>query len=195
MSGGKFSWWRTAVGYVWKRQSTNRIITNHAPSGSTRSAGPAEQKIDLSIATSCQRRNSSPNRSQPQTSRGRDRLSVPTPGTRNSKFILMYTVSFPPAGPPVIHPLDSIPSPLLPSHRCTAACVSWQVRRRLELCLRTPSTTPGRRTRTARPSQVLRCVAASALPQRVDRLLQTTLRRSRLCAPVSRPLYPSRGHL
>src|ERR1700752_2832659 len=36
---------------------------------------------------------------------------------------------------------------------------------------------PGRRTRTARPSQVLRGLAASALPQRLDRLLQTPLRR------------------
>ena len=57
------------------------------------------------------------------------------------------------------------------------------------------STAPGRRTRVARPSQVLRCLAASALPQRLDRLLQTTLRRTRVRPAVSRPLYPPRRHL
>jgi Transposase zinc-binding domain/Putative transposase len=47
----------------------------------------------------------------------------------------------------------------------------------------------------ARPSQVLRRLAASALPQRLDRLLQTTLRRTRVCPAVSRSLYPSCRHL
>src|SRR5499433_4352176 len=56
---------------------------------------------------------------------------------------------------------------------------SRQVRRRPEVCLRAPSTALGRRTCTAHPSQVLRRLAASALPQRLDRLLQTTLRRTR----------------
>ena len=96
---------------------------------------------------------------------------------------------------PRSRPLDSIPPTLLPSHCCTAARVSWQVRRRPEVCLRTPSTAPSRRTRTARPSQVLRCLAASALPQRLDRLLQTTLRRTRVRPAVSRPLYAPRRHL
>src|SRR5579871_881735 len=92
-------------------------------------------------------------------------------------------------------PLDSIPPTLLPSHRCTAARLSWQVRRRPQVCLPTPPTAPGRRTRTARPSQVLRGLVASALPQRLDRLLQTTLRRTRVRPAVSRPLYPPRCHL
>ena len=56
-------------------------------------------------------------------------------------------------------------------------------------------TAPGRRTRAAHSSQVLRCLAASALPQRLDRLLQTTLRRPRVCPAVSRSLYPSCRHL
>jgi len=60
----------------------------------------------------------------------------------------------------------------MPSHRRTAARVSWQVRRQREVCLRTPSPAPGRRTRSARSSQVLCCLAASALPQRLDRLFQ-----------------------
>src|SRR5437660_1514414 len=92
-------------------------------------------------------------------------------------------------------PLDSIPSALLPSHRGAAARVSRQVRRRSEVCLGAQSTALSRGTRTAHPSQVLRCLAASPLPQRLDRLLQTTLRRTRVRAPVSRPLYPPRRHL
>src|SRR5262249_2916596 len=77
----------------------------------------------------------------------------------------------------------------------TAARLSWQVRRRPEVCLRTPSTAPGRRTRTPHPSQVLCCLAASALPQRLDRLLQTTLWWTRVRAAVSRPLYSPRCYL
>jgi hypothetical protein len=41
--------------------------------------------------------------------------------------------------------LDSSPPTLLPSYSCTAARVSGQVRRRPEVCLRSPSTAPGRR--------------------------------------------------
>ena len=136
-------------------------------------------------------------RAQPRPSRSRDRLlqraphlepetptSSPCPLCRSRRRTL-----------PRSRPLDSIPPTLLPSHRRTAARVSRQVRRRPEVCLRTPSTAPGRRTRTAHPSQVLRCLAASALPQRLDRLLQTTLRRTRVRPAVSRPLYPPRRHL
>jgi len=63
--------------------------------------------------------------------------------------------------------MGSIPPALLPSHRHTAARVPWQVRRRPKVCLRTPSTAPGRRTRTARQVR----------------------------PAVSRPLYPPRRHL
>src|SRR5262249_18371470 len=96
---------------------------------------------------------------------------------------------------PQSRPLDSIPPALLPSHRHTAARVPWQVRRWSEVCLRTRPTASGRRTRAARPSQGLPSLAASAVPQRLDRLLPTTLRRTRVRPAVSRPLYPSRRHL
>ena len=66
------------------------------------------------------------------------------PGTRNSNFIPMSTVSFPPADSPAITPAGSDPTHALPSHRRTAARVSWQVRRRPEVCLRAPSTAPCR---------------------------------------------------
>ncbi len=65
----------------------------------------------------------------------------------------------------------------------------------LEVRFPTRPTAHGRRTRAAHPSQVLRCLAASALPQRLDRLLQTTLRRTRVRAAVSWPLYSPRHHL
>ena len=97
--------------------------------------------------------------------------------------------------------LDPIPPTLLPSHRRTLRRVfREQVRRRPEVCLRAPSTATCRRTRTPRPSQVLRCLAASALPQRLDRLLQTTLRLIILpgvasaAIPPRRHLQPSLGH-
>ena len=46
-----------------------------------------------------------------------------------------------------------------------------------------------------RSPEDLRLLAASAVSERLDRLLQTTLRWSRVRAPLSRPLYPSRRHL
>ena len=107
----------------------------------------------------------------------------------------MSIVSFPLADSPAITPVGFDPTrassfPLLYCAACFVASSSP-----VEVCLRTPSTAPGRRTRTAHPSQVLRRLAASALPQRLDRLLQTTLRRTRVRPAVSRPLYPPRRHL
>ena len=97
---------------------------------------------------------------------------------------------------PRSHPLDSIPPPrfFLP------IAVLRRVFRgkfvaALKSAFRAPPAAPGRRTCAARPSQVLRCLAASALPQRLDRLLQTTLRRTRVRPAVSWPLHPPRRHL
>ncbi len=121
-------------------------------------------------------------------------FSVLQPGTRNSNFILMSTVSFPRRTLPRSRPLDSIPPTLLPSHCRTAA----RVRGKFVAGLKSPSnavscTWPENSHRSPIPSSSLPgCVA---LPQRLDRLLQTTLRRTRVRAAVSRPLYPPRRHL
>src|SRR5439155_934451 len=47
---------------------------------------------------------------------------------------------------------------------------------------------------SARATQDLRFLAETTVPKGLGRLLQTALRRPRICAPVSRSLYPSRGH-
>jgi hypothetical protein len=85
------------------------------------------------------------------------------------------------SGTPYLEPETSTPLP------CAPCCL----RRRPEVHLRARSATPCRRTRATHSSQVLRCLA-SALPQRLDRLLQTTLRRTRVRPTVSRPLFPPR---
>jgi hypothetical protein len=54
---------------------------------------------------------------------------------------------------------------------------------------------PFRRSGIARPTQILRRLAATAVSQKLGGLLETTLRRPRVCAPVSRPLHPPRRHL
>ena len=46
-----------------------------------------------------------------------------------------------------------------------------------------------------RSAQNLRCLAAVTLPKRLGGLRETSLRWPRICAPVSGPLHPSRGHL
>src|SRR5229473_2509915 len=163
----------------------------------TGATGSAEQKSNLWFAASCQRRNSSPSRSQPQTSRGRDRFlqraahlepkapaASPRPLRRPRRWTLARS-----------HPLDSISPSLLSPHSSTPARVSRQVRRRSQVSLSTWPASSFRRSGAARATQGLRCLAAAAIPKRLDRLLQTTLRRPRVCTPVSRPLHSSRGHL
>ena len=86
------------------------------------------------------------------------------PGTRNSNFIPMSTVSFPPADFRLISDAGFNPPPtLLPSHCCTAARVSSQLITGLKSAFERRQLHLARRTRTAHPSQVLRCLAASAL--------------------------------
>src|SRR5216684_3296705 len=159
--------------------------------------GPTEQESDLWFAASCQCRNSSPSRSQPQTSRGRDRLlqraaylepkapaSSPCPLCCPRRRTLARS-----------HPLDSIPSSLLSSHPSTPTCVSRQIRGRSQVRLSARPASSCRRSGSACATQNLRSLAATAVPKRLDRLLQTALRGPRICAPVSRPLHPPRRHL
>src|SRR5271157_1899798 len=91
--------------------------------------------------------------------------------------------------------MDSIPPSLLTSPPGAAARVSWQIRRRPQVRLPTQSAPLRGRSGTDRSAQDLRRLAASAIPQELGGLLQTTLRWPRIRAPVSGPLHPSRGHL
>src|SRR5664279_1163672 len=89
---------------------------------------------------------------------------------------------------------DSIP-PSLSSPPGAETCVSWKVRRWPQVRLPTPAPPLGGRSGTDRSAQDLRRLAATAIPQELGGLLQTTLRWPPVCTPVSGPLHPSRGHL
>src|SRR2546426_269102 len=93
------------------------------------------------------------------------------------------------------HPLDSISPALLSPHSGAAACVSRQVRRRSQARFPASATQLLGRSVPPRSAQDLRCLAQTTVSKRLDRLLQTTLRRPRVCAPVSGPLHPPSGHL
>src|SRR5438132_7658610 len=96
---------------------------------------------------------------------------------------------------PRSHPLASIPSSLLPPHPGAPTCVSRQVRRRSQVGLSAWPASSFRESSAAHTIQDLRFLAETAVPKGLDRLLQITLWRPRICAPVSRPLHPPRGHL
>ena len=91
--------------------------------------------------------------------------------------------------------LDSIPPSLLSSPPGAASHVSWQVRRRPQVRLPTPATPLRGRSGADRSAQDLRRLAQTTVSKELGGLLQTTLRWPRVCAPVSGPLHPSRGHL
>src|SRR6266478_1505421 len=93
------------------------------------------------------------------------------------------------------HPLDSISPALLSPHSRAPAGVSRQVRRRSQVGLSTWPTAPFRGFGAARATQILRRLAATAVSQKLGGLLQATLRRPRVCAPVSRSLHSPCRHL
>src|SRR5208283_5448989 len=93
------------------------------------------------------------------------------------------------------HALDSIPPSLLSSPPGAAARVSWQIRRRPQVCLPTQSAPLLRGVGPARSASGLRFLAKTTVPKELGGLLQTTLWWPPVCASVSGPLHPSRGHL
>src|SRR6266496_255048 len=111
-----------------------------------------EQEGHLRSAAPGQRRNPAGGRAQSRPSQSRDRIlqRAPYPESETPTASSCPLCRSRRRTVPRSRPLDSIPPPLLPSHRCIAARVSWQVRRRPEVCLLTRSTAPGRRTHTPR---------------------------------------------
>src|SRR6266404_3669201 len=87
------------------------------------------------------------------------------------------------------HLLDSLSPSLLSPHSGAPAGVSRQVRRRSQVRLSTWPASSFRQSGTAGATQDLRCLAQTTVSKGLDRLLQTALRRARLCAPVSGPLH------
>src|SRR2546422_2907209 len=143
-------------------------------------ARSAEQKGRLWFATSCQCRNAKrAAHLEPKTP-----ASSPCPLCRRRGWALTRS-----------HPLDSISPSLLSPHSGAAACVSRQVRRRSQARFPASATQLLGRSVPPRSAQDLRCLAQTTVSKRLDRLLQTTLRRPRVCAPVSGPLHPPSGHL
>src|ERR1019366_111689 len=89
----------------------------------------------------------------------------------------------------------SITLSLLSSHPCAPASFSRQVYRRSETQLPLGQARLPCHPEAPRSPQSLRRLVATAVSQALGGLLQATLRRPRVCPPVSRPVHPSRGHL
>src|SRR5467141_653327 len=93
------------------------------------------------------------------------------------------------------HPLGSRIRAVLPPPRGAAQGLSWKVCRRSQAGLPWRPALLPRRPQTPRSAEDFCRLAATPVPKRLDRLFETTLRGPTVCAPVSGPLHPSRGHL
>ncbi len=118
-----------------------------------------------------------------------------TPGIRSSAFTRMSIASFPPAGCHSITPTGSNRAkPSFFPSRCSPR-LSRQVRAGLKQAFQRRPTPLPRRSHAPRSAEDLRRLATTTVPKGLGGLLETPLRRPRICAPISGPLHPSRGHL
>src|SRR6266436_6286850 len=93
------------------------------------------------------------------------------------------------------HALDQITRRLLSSRQSTESRLPRQVPRGTQTRLRERPTPLSWRLEAPRSAQNLCCLAATTVPKRLGGLRETTLRRPRVCAPLSGPLHSSRSHL
>src|SRR6266436_4822363 len=84
---------------------------------------------------------------------------------------------------------------LLPSQESPAQSLSRQVRQRSRAGFSEWSAQLPSRPEAASKSQDLRRLAATTVSRKVGGVLEASLRWPRICAAISRPLHPSRGHL
>ena len=133
----------------------------------------------------------------PDTSAPRSAFSACSiPGTRNLSFIPMSTAWFQPADSRSITRAGFGPglASFSPSTCCgvffaaSSSLLSSQAFQRGPTHLLRGSGSSG-------ATEGLRFLAPATVPKGLGGLLQTTLRRPRVCAPISRPLHPPRGHL
>src|SRR6266446_5692590 len=161
------------------------------------STGFAKQESHLRSAVPCQCGNTSRSRSRSQTPRrgngllhraayleSKARAPSPCP-LRHSRWRLV----------PRSHPLGKITRSVLSSYPRAPSHFPRQV------CCCSPAGLSRRPTQLpwkpdlSRPAQDLRRLATAAVQKGLGGVLETTLRWSGICAPVSGPLHPSRGHL
>src|SRR6266853_2116900 len=166
-------------------------------SSSFGSVGLAEQEGPLRSPVSHQCGNPSGSRARSPTPRCRNRL------LQCSAYLESET-----HGPPACtlcgagrwavrqwHTLDYTTLRLLSSRQGARRNLSRQVPRSA------PARLSGRQAQlSGRPeapcsTENLCCVAETTVPKGLGGVLKTSLRRPRACAPLSRPLHPSRGHL
>ncbi len=93
------------------------------------------------------------------------------------------------------HPLGSLTRQLLSSQKGAAQNLSRQVRRCAQTGFSERSAQLPWRPATPRAAQDLCCLATTAVPSTLGGVLETPLRWPRICAAISGPLHPSRGHL
>src|SRR5205814_2278386 len=93
------------------------------------------------------------------------------------------------------HPLDSLPREILPPQGSAGGSLSRKIRRRPQTGFPEWSAQLPGQPEASCATQDLRCLVAATPPARLGGVLETSLRWSRICPAISRPLYPSRGHL
>ena len=93
------------------------------------------------------------------------------------------------------HALDQIAFAIFSLHQSAASRLSRQVRGWSQAGVPDRPTELPWKFGSPRAAQNLRCLATTTLPKRLGGLRETSLRWPPVCAPVSGPLHPSRGHL
>src|SRR5712671_3695233 len=92
------------------------------------------------------------------------------------------------------HPLDQATLRLLSSRRGAQSRLSRQVPRSAQACLSRWQAQLSWRLEAPRSTENLCGVAQTSVPKGLGGLRKASVRRPRICAPLSGPLHPSRGH-
>src|ERR1700752_38604 len=166
-------------------------------SSAARSTGFAEQESHLRSAVPRQCRNTSRNRSRSETPRRGNRLLhraayLASDDRAPSPCPLRHSRRWPVTRS---RALGKITRSVLSSHSRTPSRFPWQVCRCSQASLPEQPTDLPWKPGSSRSAQNLRCLATATVPKRLGGLRETALRWPRICAAVSGPLHPSRGHL
>src|ERR1017187_3231679 len=159
--------------------------------------GVAEQEGRLRSSVSHQCGNASRSRSQSPTSRCRNRL-LQRAAHLESKTRTSSACALRGAGRGAVrrsHALDQTTLRLLSSRQSTESRLPRQVPPGTQTRLPERPTQLSWRLEAPRSAQNLCCLAETTVPKRLGGLRETTLRRPRVCAPLSGPLHSSRRHL
>src|SRR6266404_2639272 len=159
--------------------------------------GLAEQENRLRSPVSHQCGNASRSRTRPPASRRRNWL-LQRAAYLESKTRTSPACTLRGAGRWVVcrsHPLDQATLRLLSSRRGAQSRLSRQVPRSAQACLSRWQAQLSWRLEAPRSTENLCGVAQTSVPKGLGGLREASVRRPRICAPLSGPLHPSRGHL